>query len=85
MSKDSPSDTINFPYSSHASYNELRHLVSAFKPRDICPCTGDEETWSEEVSVQTLFGDLYPVSYFDHGRQLKMRLQDRNEVNETAK
>ena len=78
------SDAINFPYARHASYHELRDLVSAFKPRDICSCTVDEETWSEEVSMQTLFGDLCSESYFIHDRMLRSRLQDRNEGDETG-
>jgi DNA cross-link repair 1C protein len=72
------SETIHFPYSRHSSYNELRHLVSAFSPRDICACTVDDETWSEKVSMQTLFGDLCSESYFKYDQQLKTRLQGRN-------
>lgn len=36
---------IRFPYSRHSSYAELCDLVSAFKPRDIWPCTFHLETW----------------------------------------
>lgn len=36
---------INFPYSRHSSYPELCRLVEAFKPRDVWPCTVDEEEW----------------------------------------
>lgn len=51
--------SIFFPYSRHSSYNELRLLVAAFKPRDIYPCTAPpEDLWSEEMSMQSLFGDL---------------------------
>jgi DNA cross-link repair 1C protein len=78
------SDAIHFPYSRHASYNELCHLVSAFRPRDIYPCTVDEETWCEEMSMQALFGDLCSGSYFEHDRQLKARMQERNARDETA-
>jgi hypothetical protein len=78
------SDAIHFPYSRHASYNELRHLVSAFRPRDICPCTVDEETWCEEMSMQTLFGDLCSGTYFQQDRQLKARVQERNERDGTV-
>jgi DNA cross-link repair 1C protein len=50
--------TLRFPYSRHSSYNELRELVAAFKPRDICPCTVDLDTWNDDVSMEVLFGDL---------------------------
>lgn len=36
---------ITFPYSRHSSYDELCHLVEAFKPNDIYPCTVDELNW----------------------------------------
>jgi hypothetical protein len=39
----SPPKTIKFPYSRHSSYSELCELVKAFQPRDVYPCTVDEE------------------------------------------
>ncbi len=36
---------ITFPYSRHSSYPELCHLVEAFQPKDIWPCTVDEAEW----------------------------------------
>lgn len=38
---------ITFPYSRHSSYAELCHLVEIFKPKDVYPCTVDEEEWHE--------------------------------------
>jgi DNA cross-link repair 1C protein len=38
---------ITFPYSRHSSCSELQHLVSIFKPKDVFPCTVDEENWHE--------------------------------------
>jgi len=84
LAKPSASESIHFPYSRHASYSELRHLVSALKPKDVCPCTVDEDRWSEEVSMQTLFGDLCSERYFNYDRQLRMRLQVRVDEGETA-
>lgn len=51
--------TITFPYSRHSSYNELRHLVSAFRPADIYPCVAPPvQGWQEaDMSMQALFGD----------------------------
>jgi DNA cross-link repair 1C protein len=38
---------ITFPYSRHSSCSELQHLVGIFKPKDVFPCTVDEENWHE--------------------------------------
>lgn len=40
--------TITFPYSRHASYPELCHLVSAFKPKDVWPCTVSPAEWIKD-------------------------------------
>jgi hypothetical protein len=40
--------TITFPYSRHSSYPELCDLVSAFKPRDVWPCTVSPSEWVKE-------------------------------------
>ena len=42
---------VTFPYSRHSSYEELCHLVSVFKPRDVFPCTVDEERWHEGKTI----------------------------------
>ncbi|ETN45341.1 uncharacterized protein HMPREF1541_09172 [Cyphellophora europaea CBS 101466] len=57
---------IHFPYSRHSSYEELRHLISALQPKDLCPCTVDLASWSEEVSMKALFGDLCAELRFEH-------------------
>lgn len=38
---------ITFPYARHSSYFELCHLVKVFNPKDVYPCTADEENWHE--------------------------------------
>ena len=38
---------VTFPYSRHSSYPELCHLLSIFKPKDVWPCTVNEDTWLE--------------------------------------
>ncbi|KAL1988028.1 hypothetical protein VTN96DRAFT_1552 [Rasamsonia emersonii] len=70
--------TIQFPYSRHSSYSELCELVAAFKPKDIYPCTVDPETWSEEVSMRSLFGHLCSGDDFSHDRCMREML-DQNE------
>ncbi|KIY02843.1 uncharacterized protein Z520_01308 [Fonsecaea multimorphosa CBS 102226] len=75
------SDTIHFPYSRHSSYNELRDFVGLFRPRDICPCTVCPETWTEELSMQALFGDLCSEQtfYFDQEtREVVEKLREGN-------
>lgn len=53
------SKLITFPYSRHSSYNELRHLVSTFRPKDIFPCTAPTPAeYDDEKSMQALFGDV---------------------------
>lgn len=48
-----------FPYSRHSSYTELCHLIDAFKPADIFPCTVEHKTWTAANSMSFLFGHLY--------------------------
>ena len=40
---------ITFPYSRHSSYAELCDLVRIFKPKDVYPCTVDQDTWHESL------------------------------------
>lgn len=63
-----------FPYSRHSSYSELCEFISAFKPKDIHPCTVDPETWSEEVSMKSLFGHLCSGEDFLHDRCMREML-----------
>lgn len=55
-----------FPYSRHASYNELLKLITWFKPSNIFPCTVAED-WTPASSMSILFGHIYPkVPIFTH-------------------
>lgn len=69
--------TIQFPYSRHSSYDELCHLVSVFKPKDIYPCTTDETSWCEELSVRSLFGHLCSGDTFSHDVEMKQKIEER--------
>lgn len=63
---------VTFPYSRHSSYPELCHLVSAFKPKDVWPCTVNPTEWikngtfghrcfrSEEASLRSMPADSLP-------------------------
>lgn len=59
-------DVITFPYSRHSSYEELRHLLSVFRPKDVFPCTAPTaEEYDEGRSMQALFGDVCYVETED--------------------
>ncbi|PGH19107.1 hypothetical protein AJ79_00141 [Helicocarpus griseus UAMH5409] len=70
------SNTIHFPYSRHSSYAELCNLVRAFQPKDVFPCTVDHTTWSENVSMRTLFGHLCSGTYFSHDELMRDNVQN---------
>jgi hypothetical protein len=62
--------TIRFPYSRHSSYNELCALVDAFKPKDVFPCTVDEERWNPELGMRYLFGTFCTEDIFRHDTEM---------------
>ena len=68
--------TITFPYSRHSSYEELRHLVGIFRPKDVYPCTVDEDLWfKDRIRIDDLFGvecfgSSYRVISFRHDREM---------------
>ena len=78
-------DTIHFPYSRHSSYNELRHFVAMLRPQDICPCTVCPETWSEEVSMQALFGDLCSEQAFHYDQETRELVADQEVLRASRK
>jgi hypothetical protein len=63
---DARQQVIHFPFSRHSSYEELRHLVSVFRPKDVYACTVDPVSWTEEFSMKSLFGDLCAGDDFYH-------------------
>lgn len=59
-----------FPYSRHASYNELLKLITWFKPTNIYPCTVSED-WTPASSMSFLFGHIYPrAPLFSHDQMM---------------
>lgn len=50
---------------------ELCELVSAFKPKDVYPCTVDTDTWDETVSMESLFGHLCSGERFAHDTYMR--------------
>lgn len=58
---------VTFPYSRHSSYAELCHLVDAFKPKDVWPCTVSPQEWVKNgISIQKLFGPHSSGTVFRH-------------------
>ncbi|KZF22039.1 hypothetical protein L228DRAFT_283232 [Xylona heveae TC161] len=69
---------ITFPYSRHSSYEELCHLVEAFHPKDIYPCTVvEEEQWNSSLSMQSLFGHLCSGNEFSHDQEMLAAQESR--------
>ncbi|KAH0078757.1 hypothetical protein KCU96_g13233, partial [Aureobasidium melanogenum] len=67
---------ITFPFSRHSSYLELRELVQAFSPKDIYPCTVDRSTYTYDVSMEMLFGDLCSADIFQADKELHAQLAE---------
>ncbi|PTB65522.1 hypothetical protein BBK36DRAFT_1201930 [Trichoderma citrinoviride] len=62
---------IRFPYSRHSSYAELCHLVEAFRPSDVWPCTFHLDVWqSRGMSVESLFGKYCSSNRFAHDMRI---------------
>ncbi|KAK4103240.1 hypothetical protein N658DRAFT_514742 [Parathielavia hyrcaniae] len=75
---------VTFPYSRHSSYPELCHLVRAFKPRDVWPCTVDSPRWlGEGITVRCLFAEYCSGEDFRHDDFMRERFRDsvNNAVN----
>ncbi|EXJ95735.1 hypothetical protein A1O1_00859 [Capronia coronata CBS 617.96] len=77
-------DTIHFPYSRHSSHNELRHLVGLFQPKDICPCTVDLESWTEDLSMEALFGDVCAEKVFFYDHETRQQVQQWTEKEDLS-
>ncbi|KAH7086245.1 beta-lactamase-like protein [Paraphoma chrysanthemicola] len=77
--------TIRFPYSRHSSYSELCELVAAFKPKDVFPCTVDEESWTPEMSMQSLFGEFCSANIFRHDIEMMALYEARLQREEQLK
>ncbi|KAI4258097.1 MAG: hypothetical protein LQ352_001340 [Teloschistes flavicans] len=60
----------SFPYSRHSSYEEMCHLLSVFKPRDVYPCVTDRETWTRKFSMEGLFSHLCSGDSFCYDREM---------------
>lgn len=61
---------VTFPWARHASYAELCELVSAFRLRDVHPCTVDEANWTPDDSMRALFGQFCSGDVFAHDEEM---------------
>ncbi|KAF2205330.1 hypothetical protein GQ43DRAFT_468290 [Delitschia confertaspora ATCC 74209] len=68
---------IKFPYSRHSSYSELCTLIGALQPRDVFPCTVDEEKWTPTLSMRNLFGQFCSDDVFRHDAEMMQMYEDR--------
>lgn len=58
--------------------------MDAFKPLDVYPCTTDEETWHQGVSMEALFGHTCSAKVFVHDQEM-MALEDRRAASRARK
>ncbi|KAL8952250.1 MAG: hypothetical protein Q9222_001836 [Ikaeria aurantiellina] len=66
--------SVKFPYSRHSSYDELCHLLSMFKPKDLYPCVTDEATWTQQTSMKSLFGHVCSGTSFSYDDNMRAKL-----------
>ncbi|KAG8533820.1 uncharacterized protein KY384_001561 [Bacidia gigantensis] len=67
---------IRFPYSRHSSYAELCHLLEVLRPLDVYPCTADERSWSQGMTMQSLFGQYCQHDILAYDEEMKNRQQE---------
>jgi hypothetical protein len=71
--------TIRFPFSRHSSYSELCTLVNTFNPKDVFPCTVDEQDWSSSVGMRTLFSHCCSADIFRHDAEMMAAYEARQQ------
>ncbi|KAI3324205.1 hypothetical protein HD806DRAFT_494433 [Xylariaceae sp. AK1471] len=68
---------IHFPYARHSSLPELREFVSAFRAKDVTPCTFDADLWLQKGwSIGGLFGDCCSGNAFHYDALLERRAEE---------
>lgn len=82
---DSLPQTIRFPFARHSSYRELCHLVDAFKPRDVWPCTESAHNWVDDgQTIEVLFGEHCSGNDFDYDVLLEAVKRSRETDRESS-
>ncbi|KAI1743067.1 hypothetical protein F4680DRAFT_391774 [Xylaria scruposa] len=70
-------NVIRFPYARHSSLPELLDFVSAFKVKDITPCTFDADLWLRKGwSIGGLFGHCCSGNEFEYDAILEDRAEE---------
>ncbi|KAI0544982.1 artemis protein [Xylaria curta] len=70
-------NVIHFPYARHSSLPELLDFVSAFKVKDITPCTFDADLWlRKRWSIGGLFGHCCSGNEFEYDKILDDRAEE---------
>lgn len=64
---------------------ELCELVSAFRPKDVYPCTTDPLTWDENTSIRTLFGHLCSEGHLSHDAKMRDTIENDEELLRSRK
>ena len=64
---------------------ELCELVSAFRPKDVFPCTTDPLSWDENTSIRTLFGHLCSGDQFSHDMHMRETIANDEELLRSRK
>ncbi|KAI1307087.1 artemis protein [Xylaria venustula] len=70
-------NVIHFPYARHSSLPELQNFTSAFRARDIIPCTFDADSWLQKGwSIGGLFGYCCSGDEFEYDAILDQRAKE---------
>ena len=48
--------------------------MQAFRPKDIYPCTVDRYTYTSDISMEMLFGDICSANIFQADKELHAEL-----------
>ncbi|KAI1632882.1 beta-lactamase-like protein [Biscogniauxia mediterranea] len=66
---------IQFPWARHSYLPELRQFISAFKPKDVWPCTVDISWIEKGYTIRSLFGDLCSGDTFEYDKILRQTIK----------
>lgn len=70
---------ITFPYARHSSFEECVALVAAFKPKDVYPCTVDEQSWHEGLSMKHSYSKYCTDNTFRHDHEMRQLITMQRE------
>ena len=56
-------------------------MLSVLRPADVYPCTANEERWSYDMSVRSLFGNFCSGNVFAHDREMELLLHAKRNLH----